>query len=346
MRKAVYLLSILAVIVLLGILAWNWFKDNKMSNFEESAELYVYPSDSADEVLETICTKCKVKDRASLERSFRSKEVSTYLKPGHYSISKRNSSVYVARMLNNGWQTPVRLTLSGNLRIKSNIAAKIASQMLVDSAEVHNALRNSELLKEYGVSPQTFYALFMPDTYEIWWTASVKDILDKQKEAVDAFWSEENLDKAEKLGLDRMKVSILASIVSAESNYGPELPKIAGVYLNRLKSGMPLQADPTVAFCFDYKLNRVLKKHLEVESPYNTYKHTGLPPGPICVPRKESLEAVLNPDFGGSWGKGNLYFCANPDFSGTHVFARSLGEHSANARAFQQELDRRAKAKR
>ena len=121
------------------------------------------------------------------------------------------------------------------------------------------------------------------------------------------------------------------------------MPKIAGVYLNRLKIGMPLQADPTVAFCYDYQLNRILLKHLEVDSAYNTYTHTGLPPGPICVPTRAALEAVLNPDFGGTWGAGNLYFCANSDFSGTHVFAKTLSEHNRNAAAFQAELNRRGR---
>ena len=124
------------------------------------------------------------------------------------------------------------------------------------------------------------------------------------------------------------------------------MPLIAGVYLNRLAAGMPQQADPTVAFCFDYKPQRILHKHLEVDSPYNTYRHPGLPPGPICVPSKAALEAVLNPDYGGERGKGNFYFCANPDFSGRHIFARTLSEHNANARAFQAELTRRARAKR
>jgi len=135
----------------------------------------------------------------------------------------------------------------------------------------------------------------------------------------------------------------LASIVTAESNNEAEMPKIAGVYMNRLKIGMPLQADPTIAFCYDYQLNRILLKHLEVDSSYNTYKHTGLPPGPICVPTRSAMEAVLHPDFGGTWGAGNLYFCANPDFSGTHVFAKTLSEHNRNAQAFQAELNRRSR---
>ena len=131
-----------------------------------------------------------------------------------------------------------------------------------------------------------------------------------------------------------MQVSILASIVKGESRYKPDYPKIAGVYLNRLNLGMPLQADPTIAYCFDYEPKRILKAHLAVDSPYNTYMHQGLPPGPICVPDKDYLEAVLDPDYGG----GNLYFCADPSFNGAHRFARSYSEHLSNARAFQRAL--------
>ena len=169
------------------------------------------------------------------------------------------------------------------------------------------------------------------------------DVLDKQKAAWDAFWTPERDTKAKALRLSRQEVSVLASIVKAESNHEPEMPRIAGVYLNRLKVGMPLQADPTIAFCYDYKLNRILNKHLEVDSAYNTYTHTGLPPAPICVPTRAALDAVLNPDFGGTWGAGNFYFCANPDFSGTHVFARTLTEHNRNAEAFRAELNRRGR---
>jgi len=136
-------------------------------------------------------------------------------------------------------------------------------------------------------------------------------------------------------------VSTLASIVKGESRYKPELPKIAGVYLNRLNIGMKLQADPTVAFCYDYTLNRILNRHLTIDSPYNTYKYHGLPPGPICVPDREYLEAVLNPDYGG----GNIYFCADPSFNGSHRFAKTWAEHKANAIAFQRALTARNKAK-
>ena len=346
MKKLIIIISALAIAAIGGCIAWGWLRDNKLPNFGKAGDLFVYPGEAASDVLDRILASYEVQSPKSLERSFKAKEVASYMKPGHYYISKSNSSVYVARMLNNGWQSPVKMTLTGNLRIKSNIAAKISSQLLIDSATVHNALNDGELLAKYGVTPKTVFTLLVPDTYDVYWTASIDDILAKQKQASDAFWTEDNLAKASKLGLTRLQASILASIVSGESNHEPEMPKIAGVYLNRLKIGMPLQADPTVAFCFDYKPQRILKKHLEADSPYNTYKHTGLPPGPICVPTRAALEAVLNPDFGGEWGKGNLYFCANSDFSGTHAFAKTLSDHNANAAAFQKELSRRAREKK
>ena len=341
MKKITYSFLALVVLAIGALLGYNWLRDNKLPNFRKQAEIYVYPESTADEVLEMIADKAQVISRASLERCFKAKQVETYLTPGHYTVSPRDASVYVARMLNNGWQTPVKLALNGNLRVKSNIAAKIASQLQLDSATALSALNDDKLLANYGFTLRNVFSLLMPDTYDIYWTASMADVFDKQKAAWDAYWTPERDAQAKKLRLTRQQASVLASIVRAESNAEGEMPKIAGVYLNRLKIGMPLQADPTIAFCYDYQLNRILKKHLEVNSAYNTYTHTGLPPGPICVPTRAALDAVLNPDFGGTWGAGNLYFCANADFSGTHVFAKTLTEHNRNAAAFQAELNRR-----
>ena len=343
MRKTLFFLLMLLVLAIAGAYGYSWLRDNKLPNFRQQAEIYVYPGAEANKVLEEIADKAKVRNRASLERSFKAKRVAEYLTPGHYTVSPGDASVYVARMLNNGWQSPVRLSLTGNLRVKGNIAAKIASQLMLDSATVHRALDDERLLADYGFTPRNVFSLLTPDTYDIYWTASMVDVFDKQKAAWDAFWTAERDAKAKALRLTRQQVSVLASIVKAESNNEAEMPKIAGVYLNRLKIGMPLQADPTIAFCYDYKLSRILLKHLEVDSDYNTYKHTGLPPGPICVPTRAALDAVLNPDFGGTWGAGNLYFCANADFSGTHVFAKTLAEHNRNAQAFQAELNRRGR---
>ena len=330
-----------AALLVCGAFAFRWLRDNKLPNFTRTAEVYVYPETTAEEALEMISDEAGVRSRRSLERVFQKKQVSEYLTPGHYTVTPSSSSVYVARMLNNGWQTPVKVTLSGNLRIKGNIAAKVASQLLVDSVTVRRAFDDDELLSRYGFDSGNMFALLIPATYEMYWTASAEDFLDRQKQAYDTFWNSDNDAKADALGLSRLEVSTLASIVDAETNHEEEMPLIAGVYLNRLKLGMPLQADPTVAYCFDYKLTRVLNKHLQVDSPYNTYKYPGLPPGPICVPCRAALEAVLNPDYGGAPGRGNLFFCANPDFSGTHVFARTLSEHNRNAAAYRRALTSR-----
>lgn len=341
MKKIFAFLTVIAVFAA-AFVVWRWYSDNRRPNFDGSAKIYVRQETTVEEVISQISGQCNILDEKSLQRAFEAENVSEKITPGFYATTSGNSSIYVARMLSRGWQTPVRLTLSGNLRIRSNIAAKIASQMMADSSSLMAAMTDADFLSTLGCTPETVFSILIPDTYELYWSASAEEILSRLKKESDAFWTEENLSKASGLGLSRLEVTTLASIVDAESNYTPEMPLIAGVYLNRLRIGMPLQADPTVAFCFDYKPERILKKHLEVDSPYNTYKHAGLPPAPICAPCREALNAVLNPDYGG----GNLYFCADSDFSGKHVFAKTLAQHNANARAFQAELSRRARAKR
>ncbi|MBR5661379.1 MAG: endolytic transglycosylase MltG [Bacteroidales bacterium] len=326
----VFLLAIIAV----GVFGGRWYGDNRKSNFSGKADLYVYPGESVADVLSSIPDSIVLR-RRSLSRVMASLSDSD-LKPGHYVVEKGKPSVYVPRMLRAGWQTPVNFTLSGMMRQKGAIARKISRQMLIDSSSVVQALNDRELLASYGFTPDDVFSLFIPDTYQVYWTDSMKDILDRQKAAYDAFWTADNLRLASAQGLSPKEVSVVASIVKAESNHEPEYPSIAGVYLNRLHQGMRLQADPTVAFCFDYEPTRILYKHLEVDSPYNTYLHEGLPPGPICVPDKPSLNAVLNPD-----RHGYLYFCASAAMDGTHKFASTLSEHNRNAREFQRALDLR-----
>ncbi|MBQ0149134.1 MAG: endolytic transglycosylase MltG [Bacteroidales bacterium] len=323
-----------AVVLVLGLISsWNWLSDNKVPNFRKSVTLYVRPDSSLDEIYATLINEAGVKRPYSLNRAFRDKKVAEYFQPGRYEIRPGYTSVYVARMLNNCWQSPAKLTLSGTMRAKSQIASKISSQLMIDSAAVMKALNDKAMLSAYGFTPKNVFSLFIPDTYEMYWTSTMKDVLDKQKEAYDRFWNEKRLAQAKAQGLTPLEVSILASIVKGETNHEPEMPKIAGVYLNRLHTGMKLQADPTVAYCFNYELTRVLNRHLEYDSPYNTYKYAGLPPGPIAVPTKACLEAVLNPE--GDY----LYFCANSTFDGTHLFAKSYSDHLRNAHAFQSALN-------
>lgn len=331
-----------------GFFGWRVYYDHRKSNFTEKAELYVYPNMNVSDVMDGLLEKGVVRKPGSLRRAFRREDLMTgdgrpgasSVRPGHYTVAPSNSSLYVARMLKNGWQSPVNLVLSGSIRLRSSLARKISSQMMMDSLTVMKALRDSALLSVYGFTPENVLGLFIPDTYQVYWTDPMSVIFDKQKAAFDAFWTPENIEKAKAQGLSVMEAVTLASIVRGESNYVPEYPLIAGVYLNRLHIGMKLQADPTVAFCFDYTLNRIMRNHTKVDSPYNTYMHAGLPPAPICSPGRDAMNAVLNPE-----GGKDLYFCASPDFNGTHLFAATYSEHLKNARAFQRALTARLAAK-
>ena len=337
MKKYIFIAIPIIVAVVVSVFAAIWYIDNRSANFTQEHVLYVYPDMTSEQVLESL-DSVTVRPR-SLARMFEKENVASKIKPGRYVIDPSSSSVYVARMLNFGWQTPHNLTLSGTMRSKGVIARKIALQMMVDSASVARALDSTEFLSAYGFTPENVFALILPDTYQMYWTASVKEIFDRFKKEYDAFWTADRKAKAAAQKLSPMQVSVMASIVSGETLKTFEYPVIAGVYLNRYRKGMKLQADPTVCFCWDYKLDRVLKKHLTIDSPYNTYKYAGLPPAPINVPPKACIDAVLNPD-----RHGYIYFCASPEFDGTHRFAVSYSDHLKNARAFQRALTARRKA--
>lgn len=341
MKITVWVLAVL--FVLAGAAAFvlgRYYVDNKKANFSQEYVLYVRPETTVQQVLDSLQAGAGTLRTKSVERCFKEVDAASKMKPGRYVIEPSATSIYVARMLVFGWQTPQNLVLSGTMRNKGRIAKKISTQMMVDSASVAQALDSADFLKGYGFTPENVFALILPDTYQMYWTASVEDIFDRLKKEYDAFWTEDRLAKAKAQGLNQMQVSVMASIVSGETLKEFEYPVIAGVYLNRYKKKMKLQADPTIAFCFDYTLDRILKKHLTVDSPYNTYKHVGLPPAPINVPPKACLDAVLNPD-----KHGYIYFCASPSFDGTHNFAVTYSEHLKNARAFQRALTARNKAK-
>ena len=323
------------VLLVLGIRLYRVYYDRKVPNFSGTYEFYVRPDMEPSDVLDTLLQSGVVLNKKSLRRTLsplRSMHV------GHYTVGPKSSSKYVSRMLANGWQSPVNLTLSGTIRTPQVLARKIGKQMLADSAAVADFALSEDSLARYGITPPLLFTIVIPDTYQILWTASVSDIFDRFKKEADAFWTDERIERARNLGLTPVGVSTLASIVDGETQYKPEQPTVAGVYLNRLRLGMLLQADPTVAFCYDYSLNRILTRHLEIDSPYNTYRYAGLPPGPISCPPKSCLEAVLY-----AQNHNYLYFCADPSFNGSHRFAATYSEHLNNARAFQRALDARTK---
>ncbi|MBO7397191.1 MAG: endolytic transglycosylase MltG [Bacteroidales bacterium] len=310
------------------------FYDRRVPNFKGVLDLYVYPGETVADVQARILESPQLRRKGSIRRCLAG---TGEIRPGHYRVDGTCSSMYVARMLRAGWQTPVSLTLSGTIRNREALARKIGSQMLADSASVMAFLSVEDSVKACGVtSARQLFSFIIPDTYEIVWTATPGEILRRLVAERNAWWNKERRAAAAKQGLSPLEVSALASIVAGESQYVPEQPKIAGVYLNRLRKGMKLQADPTVAYCFNYEVKRILHSHLEVDSPYNTYKYAGLPPGPIQCPPKSCLEAVLHPD-----NHSYLYFCADPSFNGSHRFASSYEDHLANGRAYREALSKR-----
>lgn len=319
----------------LGIRVGRAYYDRKVPNFTGVYEFYVRPGMEPSAVVDTLLKSGVVRKPGSLRRVLGPLKS---MQAGHYTVDAKSSSKYVSRMLANGWQSPVNLTLSGTIRTPQVLARKIGNQMLVDSAAVADFALSADSLARYGVTPALLFTMIIPDTYQMIWTDSVSDIFDRFKKEADAYWTPARQELARKQGLSPLQVSILASIVDGESQYVPEQPTIAGVYLNRLRAGMPLQADPTVAFCFGYSLTRVLRSHLNVDSPYNTYRYAGLPPGPISCPPKNCLEAVLY-----AQNHNYLFFCADPSFNGTHRFAATLTEHNANADAYRRALNERQK---
>ncbi len=252
---------------------------------------------------------------------------------GKYLVWPDMSVLEVARNLKYGRQTPTKLIFN-NMRYVEQLADRVDDALEFDSVAFLDAC--GEILGPLGYNKEAFSAAFMPDTYEFYWTDSPERVVKKLLAEHDKFWNEERLAKAEKLGLTPIQVAILASIVEEETNNRAERPTIARLYINRLRQNMPLQADPTIKFALgDWSLRRVTNPK-SVDSPYNTYTNIGLPPGPIRMVERTSLDAVLNaPDH------DYLYMCAKPDFSGSHVFARTYDEHRINAAKYHRALDAR-----
>ncbi|MBN1986126.1 MAG: endolytic transglycosylase MltG [Prolixibacteraceae bacterium] len=256
------------------------------------------------------------------------------VKPGRYHFEKGMNSNQIVNMLRGGLQEPVEVTFN-NVHFKEDLAGKVSKYIQADSLSLLNLFYNEEKIKEYGFTPETFRAMFIPNTYEFYWTTTAEEFADRMKTEYERFWNEERRAKAAELNLTPAEVTTLASIVQSETAKKEELPVVAGLYINRLKRGQLLQADPTVKYAVgDFSLKRILNSHLEIESPYNTYKYVGLPPGPINFPEIASVDAVLNHQ------KHNyIYMCAKPDFSGYHNFASNLTDHNRNAAAYRAALN-------
>ena len=253
------------------------------------------------------------------------------VKPGRYIVTNTMTNLDLVRMFRNGSQEPVNVTFN-NKRLKQDLANQICENLECKPDELLSLLNDDVFLTPYGFNSHTVKALFIPNTYQFYWNTSAKQLIDRMKKEYDLFWNTERLEKAKLLGITPVEVSILASIVEEEQKIlTKERPLIAGVYLNRLKRGQALQADPTIKFALgDFSLKRVVD--LSVESPYNTYKYPGLPPGPICVPSINAIDAVLN-----SENHSYYYFCARPDGSGYHDFSETFAQHKIKAAKYRRQ---------
>ena len=301
---------------------------------ENTAYIYIDRDDNVDSVYTKIIEAGNPKQMHGFESLIRYKGYIPLT--GRYAIKPSDNMRYLHRRLSMGYQTPVRLTI-GSVRTLDRMARNVARQLMIDSTEVAALFNDTAYIHSIGYSKETLPALFIPNTYEVYWDMSAEDFMKRMQKEHKAYWNEERMQKAQAIGLTPVEVATLASIVEEETANQAEKPMVAGLYINRLKKGMLLQADPTVKFSMqDFGLKRIPYKHLEVDSPYNTYKHAGLPPGPIRVPSYQGLESVLN------YTKHNyLYMCAKEDFSGTHNFAVNSAQHAANARKYQQALNRK-----
>ncbi len=258
------------------------------------------------------------------------------VKSGRYEIRDGMTMIDVVRMLRSGNQSAVNLTFN-NIRTKENLAGRISQQLMLDSVVLLNALNDTIIINKLGFDSLSISSMFIPNTYQVFWDTDEDALMKRMKREYSAFWNEDRLRKASVIGLSPIQVSVLASIVEEEATYADEYPIVAGLYLNRLNRGMRLEADPTVKFAIgDFGLRRILFRHLEVESPYNTYKVDGLPPGPIRIPSVASIDAVLSPQ-----SHNYLFMCAKDDLSGRHNFAITHAEHSRNAARYQRALNER-----
>jgi UPF0755 protein len=339
MKKRTKIILLTAGILLLIIISAGIYTYNaifKPFDHPETVYIYIDEEKSYDKVIDQLQEKAGIPNERIFNLLADRMKYINNIKTGRYAIKPGTTMLDAIRLLRSGVQEPVNLTFN-NIRNMESLAGRLSSQLMTDSLSLLEALTNPDIAAGYGFNSQTFGAMFIPNTYQVYWDTSVKGLTDRMKKEYDAFWNSNRKKRAEEIGLTPLEVSTLASIVEEEATYADEYPIVAGLYLNRIKRGMRLEADPTVKFAVgDPTLRRILFKHLEVESPYNTYKNDGLPPGPIRIPSIQGIDAVLNPA-----SHNYLFMCAKDDLSGRHNFAVTHAEHARNARAYQRALNER-----
>jgi UPF0755 protein len=338
-QKTILLLLLLAIVTVF-ISAISILKKIYMPNVivrdHTSAYIYIPTGASIEDVCNILYKNNYIINRNSFEWMAERKKYSNHIKGGRYKLKNRMSNNNLLNLLRSGKQDPVRLTLN-NIHTIEQLAGYIGTHLEADSISIAHLLRDNLFLSFFGYNRETSFAIFIPNTYEIFWNTNAENFVKRMIYENQKFWKGNREQSAKEIGLSPTGVMTLASIIDNESNMVSEYPAIAGVYINRLKRDMPLQADPTIKFIVgNFGLKRIIHKQTEIDSPYNTYKYKGLPPGPISMPSIKAINAVLN------YEKHNyLYFCAKSDFSGYHAFAKTLVQHNQNAIAYQNALNKK-----
>ena len=346
-KKKIILISEIAASLVLAILlavagyhAYRLMGSNFVSRDGEPHYVYVYPETTLDSLISSLQADYTIGSERSLKLHSKLMKWTSaerpFVRTGRYLVPAETANLQLIRMFRSGDQKPIQLTFN-NIRTREQLAARLGSQLMIDSASIISKLEDDTYMQQFGLRKETAVCLFLPDTYEMWWDISADQLFKRMDVIHDAFWNADRLAKAAALELTPEEVTTIASIVEEETNRDEDKPIIAGLYMNRLRIGMPMQSCPTVKFALqDFGLRRITNEHLKTESAYNTYIHPGLPPGPIRIPQKKTIDYTLNPT-----PSNYLYMCASSKFDGTHHFSSSYASHAAYAAAYQRELNRR-----
>ncbi len=334
------LLTIFIILILAGAgIAYYLYRQILAPNVSVTNQnefVYLPTGSTFSQVVDSLQASGRLQNTASFKWVAERMGYPEKIKPGKYQLRDGMNNRELVQLLRSGKQVPVKLIFN-NIRTKSDLAGKISRQLEVDSLQLLQLLNDSTVVSPLGFNTENILCMFIPNTYEVYWNMSAEKFFKKMDAEYENFWNKTRLQKAKDAGLTPIQVSVLASIVQSETSRNSEKSTIAGVYMNRLRKNWKLEADPTLIYAMnDFSIKRVLNEYKEIDSPYNTYKYFGLPPGPICLPEISSLEAVLNFS-----SHDYMYFCAREDLSGYHSFASDLKTHMLNARRYQAELNRR-----
>lgn len=337
--KKIILFIVLAALAFGSFWAYeNLLKNNVHLNEKKFTYIYIKTNATFDDVLDELYSQNIIDDHESFEWTAKEMDLPTNINSGKYRIDAKMSNRSIVKMLMNAKQENVKLFFNSQIRTKDQFIDYVSDKLEIEKAELEEYCSDeNKLNKKYGLNGENFMSLIIPETYELKWTTNIDELFALLKNSYDKVWTKDKIAKAKAMGYSIPEIVTLASIVQNESSIKSEQKKIAGVYINRLKQDMRLQADPTIVFANgNFDVQRVLSSDKEIDSPYNTYKYKGLPPGPICLVNPSAIDAVLN------YAHHNFtYFCANPDFSGTSCFTNDYKVHMKNASLYQEALNKK-----